>query len=101
MIEVDDADQRRLRRALDLVPGRTEICLVLQDRRGRRRPYAPTDADRLHGYLGDTRLVNGTACPTLDVATRIYRLRVLNASNARTYRAGTSHGRAAKRCRSS
>jgi suppressor of ftsI/bilirubin oxidase len=38
--------------------------------------------------LGDTVLVNGTACPYLDVATRIYRFRVLNASNARNYRLG-------------
>jgi suppressor of ftsI/bilirubin oxidase len=42
----------------------------------------------MHGFLGDAVLVNGTACPHLDVATRIYRFRVLNASNARTYRLG-------------
>ncbi|MEO8739357.1 MAG: multicopper oxidase domain-containing protein [Casimicrobiaceae bacterium] len=83
MIEVDDADQRRLRDALALVPGKSEIELVLQDRRG--RAYAATAADRLHGFLGDTVLVNGSACPHLDVATRIYRFRILNASNARTY----------------
>ena len=86
MIEVDDADQRRLRDALALVPGKSEIELVLQDRRG--SAYAATAADRMHGYLGDTVLVNGTACPHLDVATRIYRLRILNASNARTYLLG-------------
>ena len=86
MIEVDDADHRRLREALSLVPGKTEIELVLQDRRG--SAYAATADDRLHGYLGDTVLVNGGACPHLDVATRIYRFRVLNASNARTYLLG-------------
>ena len=42
----------------------------------------------MHGLLGDAVLVNGTACPYLDVATRIYRFRVLNASNARNYRLG-------------
>ncbi len=86
MIEVEDNDERQLRRALDLVPGRTELPLVLQDRRG--IGYVASDADRMHGMLGDDVHVNGTACPYLDVATRIYRFRVLNASNARTYRLG-------------
>ena len=86
MIEVEDDDERRLRSALDLTPGKTEIPLVLQDRRGNL--YAATDADRMHGFLGDTVSVNGTSCPYLDVATRIYRFRLLNASNARTYRLG-------------
>ena len=86
MIEVEDDDQRRLRSALALTPGKTEIVLVLQDRRG--SDYAATDADRMHGFLGDSVSINGTSCPYLDVATRIYRFRVLNASNARTYRLG-------------
>ena len=42
----------------------------------------------MHGFLGDAVYINGTACPYLDVASRIYRFRVLNASNARTYRLG-------------
>ena len=33
MIEVEDEDERRLRAALDLTPGTTEVPLVLQDRR--------------------------------------------------------------------
>jgi len=86
MIEVDDADQRRLRESLALVPGKSEIELVLQDRRG--SAYAATPADRMHGFLGDTVLVNGSVCPHVDVATRIYRFRILNASNARTYLLG-------------
>jgi blue copper oxidase len=84
LIEVEDDDERHLRATLDLVPGKTEIPLVLQDRRD--GDYAPSDADRTHGFLGDTVFINGTACPYLDVATRVYRFRVLNASNARTYR---------------
>ena len=86
MIEVEDEDERRLRSALDLIPGRTEVPLMLQDRRG--NDYAATDGDRMHGFLGDAVYINGTACPYLDVASRIYRFRVLNASNARTYRLG-------------
>jgi suppressor of ftsI/bilirubin oxidase len=83
-LEITDDDETKLRAALDLVPGRSEIPLLLQDRRG--RDYAPSPADQMHGYLGDAVLVNGTACPYLDVATRVYRFRLLNASNARTYR---------------
>lgn len=87
LIEIEDADERALRSALDLRPGRTEIPLVLQDRRS-TGDYAASAAEQMHGFLGDTVLINGTACPYLDVATRIYRFRVLNASNARTYRLG-------------
>jgi len=84
LVEVTDADEARLRSALDLVPGRSELPLVIRDQRA--GDYAASDADRMHGLLGDRVLVNGTACPQLDVATRIYRFRVLNASNARSYR---------------
>jgi len=87
MLEVTDDDEARLRAALDLVAGKSEIPLLLQDRRT-DADYVASDADRMHGFLGDTVLVNGTACPYLDVATRIYRFRVLNASNARTYLLG-------------
>ncbi|GAA2590423.1 multicopper oxidase domain-containing protein [Actinomadura fulvescens] len=38
------------------------------------------------GIMGDTILVNGTLGPYHDVTTRRVRLRLLNASNARTYR---------------
>ena len=94
LIEVSDEDEDRLRSALDLVPGRSEFPLVLQDRRA-GSDYAASDMDRMHGFLGDHVLVNGTACPSLDLATRIYRFRVLNTSNARTYRLGwrTSDGK--------
>ena len=84
--EISDEDEAKLRATLDLVPGKREIPLLLQDRRG--ADYAASPADQMHGYLGDTVYVNGTACPYLDVATRLYRFRVLNASNARTYRLG-------------
>src|SRR5215211_2601165 len=38
------------------------------------------------GYEGDVVLVNLTPTPYLEVSTRIYRFRLLNGSNARTYR---------------
>jgi suppressor of ftsI/bilirubin oxidase len=84
LIEIEDEDEHALRSALELTPGKTEIPLILQDRRG--AAYTASAEDRMHGLLGDTVLVNGSACPHLDVATRIYRFRVLNASNARSYR---------------
>jgi suppressor of ftsI/bilirubin oxidase len=83
VILVEDADERALRTALDLVHGTTEIPLLLQDRRA-GVDYAPSPEDLTHGFLGDELFVNGTRCPYLDVATRLYRFRILNAANART-----------------
>ncbi|WP_417251938.1 multicopper oxidase family protein [Castellaniella sp.] len=48
---------------------------------------------RMMGFFGDTILVNGKPDATLKVATHAYRLRVLNASNARTYKLGWEDGR--------
>ena len=95
LIEVEDDDERALRAALDLTPGKTEVPLIIQDRRT-GPAYDASPADQMHGLLGDTVFINGTECPYLDVSTRIYRFRVLNASNARTYRLGwrTASGKA-------
>jgi FtsP/CotA-like multicopper oxidase with cupredoxin domain len=38
LIEVEDDDERALRAALELVPGKSEIPLILQDRRGAGTP---------------------------------------------------------------
>ena len=83
LILIEDDDERALRAALDLTPGTTEVPLVLQDRRA-GADYAPTPEDLMHGFLGDELFVNGTHCPYFDVATRLYRFRILNAANART-----------------
>jgi suppressor of ftsI/bilirubin oxidase len=83
LIEVGDDEDDALRRALALVPGRSELTLILQDRRT-GGPYTASGADAMHGYLGDDLYVNGSHCAFHDVATRVYRLRVLNACNART-----------------
>ena len=84
-IQLEDDDDDSLRKALDLVPGRTEITLVMQDRRA-DSSYSPSAADLMHGFFGDELYVNGTRCPYLDVGSRVYRLRILNACNARTLR---------------
>jgi blue copper oxidase len=83
VILVEDDDERALRVALDLSPGITEIPLVMQDRR-QGSGYAPAPEDLVHGFLGDELYINGTHCSYLDVATRLYRFRILNAANART-----------------
>ena len=80
---VEDDDERALRAALDLKPGVADIVLQLQDRRA-EVDYAPSPEDLVHGFLGDELFVNGTHCPYFDVATRLYRFRILNAANART-----------------
>ena len=87
LFAVEDDEEDALRAALALVPGETEIPLVLHDRK-RAAPgrYAPSSSDRLFGWYGDEPLVNFTARPFLDVTARRYRLRVLNAANARNFR---------------
>ena len=87
LLTVEDDEEVALRRALALVPGETEIPLVLHDRRAAAPArYAPNDEDLLHGWYGDEARVNFTFGAYLDVAARRYRFRVLNASNARIYR---------------
>ena len=85
LIEVEDEEDLALRRSLDLVPGATELTLILQDRRSGGPAYAPTSQDMLFGWYGDQPQVNGSHRPHHDVAGRRHRLRILNASNARSY----------------
>lgn len=86
---VEDDDELRLRRALDLRLGQTEIPIVIQDKLfddAGNLMYEPTDDEWFMGFLGDTILANLTVKPVLNVAPRIYRFRLLNGSNARIYR---------------
>jgi FtsP/CotA-like multicopper oxidase with cupredoxin domain len=85
-IVADDEEDR-----LALPSGAFEIPLVLQDRRidvSRQFNYAPAMADTMSGYLGNTMLVNGTAEAYQTVSRDLYRLRVLNGSNARLLKLG-------------
>ncbi len=87
MLFVEDDDERALRRALAVDRSSTELALLLTDRKSAAPlAYAPTAEDRLLGHFGDELVVNGTARPYCDVAARAYRLRIVNAANARTYR---------------
>jgi suppressor of ftsI/bilirubin oxidase len=87
LIAVEDDDESKLRAALSLAPGETEIPLVLHDRRANApHRYLPSVQDLLLGWYGDEVVVNFTPRPYLDVTGRRYRFRVLNASNARNFR---------------
>ena len=84
---VSDAEEKSLSHALDVRLGVTDIPLVLHDRRSMHAcRLLPSPTDVIHGYVGDEMTVNGTLRPYLDVASRGYRLRVINAANARTFR---------------
>jgi FtsP/CotA-like multicopper oxidase with cupredoxin domain len=80
---VNDAEEA----ALNLPSGNYEIPLVLQDKRlgGSTLNYNPTTMEVMSGFMGESIVVNGVASPYSDVATRYYRLRILNGSNARIY----------------
>ncbi len=86
LIVSDDEEQ-----ALDLPSGEFELPLILQDRRfdaNNQFIYQMSMA----GYLGDHILVNGQPDYSVSAATRMYRLRILNGSNARIYKLAWSDG---------
>ncbi|MFP8489736.1 multicopper oxidase family protein [Gracilimonas sp. Q87] len=74
---------------LNLPGGDYEIPLVIQDRRISETGqiiYNPSRPERMMtGFLGDTILVNGAPFPYHEVEPGLYRLRILNGSNARIY----------------
>ena len=80
---------------LQLPSGDYEIPIVIQDRRfdeHNQLVYAHNMHDRMVGYYGDRILVNGRPDFKIDVASRAYRLRVLNGSTARIYKLGWDDG---------
>ena len=76
--------------AVGLPSGEHDIPLVLQDRafdRSNQLIYlSGNHMEQMNGFLGDWILVNGQPDFILPVATRAYRLRLLNGSNSRIYR---------------
>lgn len=92
--------------ALGLPTGEFDIPLVLQDRTFDTlnqfaynvEPMAGMggmgmmNMDAMMGFLGEKILVNGHPNVTLPVATRAYRLRLLNGSNSRIYKLAWSNG---------
>ena len=81
--------------ALGLPSGEFEIPIVIQDRlfdEQNQLIYARNMHDRMVGFYGDRILVNGRPNFQIDVASRAYRLRVLNGSTARIYKLGWDDG---------
>ncbi len=81
--------------ALELPSGEYEIPIVIQDRRfdeDNQLVYAGHMRDRMMGFYGDRILINGHTDFQLDVASRAYRLRVLNGSTARIYKLAWDDG---------
>lgn len=80
---INDAEEA----ALNLPSGQYEIPLVIQDKRITTTgiAYNPSMEEVMAGYMGESIVVNGIHSPFAEVATRYYRLRMLNGSNARLY----------------
>lgn len=89
LLFVEDEDEAALRKELALALGESEIPLVLQDKefdaQGRLQ-YAPSAAQSFGGWVGSRLLVNLTERPVLKAGRRMVRFRLLNGSNARSYR---------------
>ncbi len=82
---ISDAEEQ----AAGLPSGAQDIPLVIQDRSfdaQNQFVYEPEMMSQMMGFLGERILVNGTPDLTLDLATRAYRLRLLNGSNSRIYK---------------
>jgi len=89
MILIDDNESLSL--PLPKRYGIDDIPLVFQDRSFTQSGffnYPKTMMTTMHGYRGDTLLVNGTVAPYIEVEAGLLRLRLLNASNSRVYSFG-------------
>ena len=98
---VDDEDQRKLGKALDLKLGVTDLPLVIQDKQFDAKGalvYRPNANESMMGWLGDIVLANLTPNAVHSVTPRTYRLRLLN-DRTRASTAWRS-SRATHRCRS-
>ncbi len=82
-------------RAAGLPSGEYDIPLIIQDRTfsaSNQLRYVLDGMTQMMGFLGDRVLVNGQPDFVLPVATRPYRLRLLNGSNSRIYKLGWEDG---------
>ncbi len=91
LIFVNDDEEK----SLNLPVGEYELPLVIQDRAldaDNQLVYGGGMHKNMFGFYGNRILVNGQADYSADVGTRPYRLRVLNASNARIYKLAWDDG---------
>lgn len=95
----DEFDTGRADNPLGLPAGEFEVPIIVQDRmfnadgtlQPRMARYQPAGYNQL-GQFGDVAVVNGVAWPRMTVRRTLYRLRLLQGSNSRTYRFGFSNG---------
>jgi FtsP/CotA-like multicopper oxidase with cupredoxin domain len=81
--------------ALNLPRGDYDVPLVIQDRsfdEHNQLSYSSHMMQRMQGFLGDQIMINGRPDFVLPVATRAYRLRLLNGSNSRIYKLAWDDG---------
>ncbi|GAB3179517.1 multicopper oxidase family protein [Telluribacter humicola] len=91
MFIVQDEEEQQL----GLPAGEYELPLILSDKRisaDGALQYNPSMEEVMTGFMGETVLVNGVAGPYHEVAPTVYRMRILNASNARIYNLGFGTG---------
>jgi FtsP/CotA-like multicopper oxidase with cupredoxin domain len=72
--------------------GLNDIPVVIQDRNFDSNNQILYNPNNMWGYLGSRILVNGKPNTVFSLEPRGYRLRILNGSNARTYKLGWSNG---------
>lgn len=81
---------------LGLPSGDEDLPCVIQDRtfdsENQLAYVGSMPMERMTGFLGAEVLVNGRVQPRLSLATRAYRLRLLNGSNSRIYKLAWSDG---------
>ena len=71
--------------------GANDIPVIIQDRNFDSSNQFLYNPNMLWGYLGSKVLVNGQANAAFSLEPRAYRLRILNGSNARTYKLAWSN----------
>ena len=97
LIIIDDDNSKTL--DLPTNYGVDDIPLIIQDRRFNSNgsfDYAPSRREMMHGWKGDTFLVNGVIKPYIEVEAKQIRFRILNGSNARIYNFAFASGRSFK-----
>jgi len=87
MFIIDDQSSRALN--LPSEYGVDDFPVIIQDKKFNQDgsfSYLASTRDKLMGMMGQTILVNGVKNPVLNATKSLIRLRLLNGSNARTYR---------------
>ena len=72
--------------------GANDVPVIIQDRLFDSNNQFLYQPNMMWGYLGDRILVNGKPNAAFSLEPRAYRLRLLNGSNARTYKLAWSNG---------